>query len=88
VIDGLAQVLDGNVGYAGVLVVDQNGMDGRQRFIHEWDGGYAGEDCEGGRLLGGGGSIRGGGGGSFCRGHRVRGDGGGEEEREEGGIRF
>ena len=77
VIDGLAQVLNGNVGYASVLVVDQNGMNGRQRFIHKWDGGYAGEDCESGRLLGGGGGVGGGGGGSFCRGHCVRGDGGG-----------
>jgi len=73
-INGLAQVLDGNVGYASVVVVDQNGMDGRQRLIHEWDVGYAREDGEGGRLLGG---IGGRGGGSFCGGHRVRGGGGG-----------
>ena len=67
VIDGLAQVLGSEIGCVGVVVVDQNGVDGRQRFVHKRDGGNAGEDREVGRLLGitgGGGDGGGGGGGS------------------------
>lgn len=64
-IDGLAQVLGSYVGYASVLVVDQSGMNGRQRLIHKRDGGDAGEDCEGGWLLRGGG-VGGGGRGRLC----------------------
>jgi len=52
VIDGLAQALGGDIGCVGVLVVGQNGVNGRQRFVHERDGVYAGEDREAGCLLG------------------------------------
>ena len=74
VIDGLAQVLGSNIGHASVMVVDQNGVDARQRFVHKRDGGYAGEDCEGGRLLGAAGGVGGGGsgGGGFCCRHCER----------------
>jgi hypothetical protein len=71
-IDGLAQVLSSGIGGASVVVADQGGMNGRQILAHKRDGGYAGEDCEVGRLLRGVEGVGGGGGGSFCRRHCER----------------
>lgn len=63
VIDRLSQVLGSDIGCVGVVVVEQNGADGLQRFVHKRDGGNAGEDREVGRLLGVTGCRGGGGGG-------------------------
>ena len=71
-IDGFAQVLSGDIRYAGVSAANQNSMNGRQRLVHERDGGYARENRECGWLLVGGWGARGGGGGRFWRRHCER----------------
>jgi len=62
-------------------------VNGRQRLIHKRDGGYAGEDGEGGRLVG----LVGESGVAeeeVSVDDIVRGDGDGWEEREEDRVRF